>query len=122
LSSPVITHLQTIQYSATTQLKLVHWHFHWHFFAIFLLVSTRRESVCNIRLQGSPVFTNLRAEVEKRADEIWLAYAGETKIRRHVKIRRQVNPFDPQWRSYLAERALRKKFGLTRQTVKKTPS
>jgi hypothetical protein len=32
LSRPVITHQQTIQYSATTQPKLVHWHFHWHFF------------------------------------------------------------------------------------------
>jgi RNA-directed DNA polymerase len=29
---------------------------------------------------------------------VWLrlAYAGETKIRRHVKIRKNANPFDPQ--------------------------
>jgi hypothetical protein len=42
-------------------------------------------------------------------------YAGETKIRRHVKIRRDANPFDPQWRDYLKESAFHKKFGITRQ-------
>jgi RNA-directed DNA polymerase len=48
---------------------------------------------------------------------VWLrlVYAGETKIRRHVKIRRDANPFDPQWQPYFAERAFHKKFGITRQ-------
>ena len=48
---------------------------------------------------------------------VWLrlVYAGETKIRRHVKIRRDANPFDPQWQDYLAERAFHKKFGITRR-------
>ena len=48
---------------------------------------------------------------------VWLrlAYAGETKIRRHVKIRKNANPFDPQWQNYFAERAFQKKFGVTRQ-------
>jgi RNA-directed DNA polymerase len=42
-------------------------------------------------------------------------YAGETKIRRHVKIRRDANPFDPQWQPYFTERAFHKKCGLTRR-------
>jgi RNA-directed DNA polymerase len=48
---------------------------------------------------------------------VWLrlTYAGETKIRRHVKVRQDANPFDPQWRPYFEERAFQKKFGLTRQ-------
>ena len=47
---------------------------------------------------------------------IWLrlVYAGETKIRRHVKIRQDANPFDPQWKSYLKERAFQKRFGIHR--------
>jgi RNA-directed DNA polymerase len=42
-------------------------------------------------------------------------YASETKIRRHVRIRRDANPFDPQWQDYLKERAFQKKFGITRR-------
>ena len=55
---------------------------------------------------------------------VWLrlVYAGETKIRRHVKIRRDANPFDPQWQDYFAERAFRKKFGITRQQAGIKPS
>jgi hypothetical protein len=55
---------------------------------------------------------------------VWLrlAYAGETKIRRHVKIRREANPFDPQWQDYFAERAFQKKFGITRQQAGIKPS
>ena len=47
---------------------------------------------------------------------IWLrlVYVGETKIRRHVKIRQKANPFDPQWTSYLVDRAFHKKFGIHR--------
>ena len=46
---------------------------------------------------------------------VWLrlAYAGETKIRRHVKIRRLANPFDPQWKDYFAVRAFQRKLGIT---------
>ena len=45
---------------------------------------------------------------------VWLrlVYAGETKIRRHVKIRAEANPLDPQWRGYFEDRAFFKKFGL----------
>jgi hypothetical protein len=43
-----------------------------------------------------------------------LVYAGETKIRRHIKIRKDANPFDPQWKSYFVERAFHKKFGIHR--------
>jgi len=45
---------------------------------------------------------------------IWtrLVYAGETKIRRHIKIRKVANPFDPQWKSYFLKRAFQKKVGL----------
>jgi RNA-directed DNA polymerase len=48
---------------------------------------------------------------------VWLrlVYAGDTKIRRHVKIRGDANPFDPQWQDYLKERAFQKKFGITRR-------
>jgi RNA-directed DNA polymerase len=47
---------------------------------------------------------------------IWtrLVYAGETKIRRHVKIRQDANPFDPQWHAYFSDRAFQKKFGIHR--------
>ncbi len=60
------------------------------------------------------------AKTEKQTPDgnpVWLrlVYAGETRIRRHVKIRRDANPFDPQWQDYFAERAFHKKFGITRQ-------
>ena len=55
---------------------------------------------------------------------IWtrLTYAGETQIRRHVKIRRNANPFDPQWQPYFEERKFQKKFGITRQQAGIKPS
>ena len=55
---------------------------------------------------------------------IWmrLVYAGETKIRRHVKVRQDANPFDPQWRSYFEERAFHKKFGIHRHQAGIKPS
>ena len=55
---------------------------------------------------------------------VWLrlVYADETKIRRHVKIRKNANPFDPQWQDYFAERAFQKKFGITRQQAGIKPS
>jgi RNA-directed DNA polymerase len=55
---------------------------------------------------------------------IWmrLVYAGETKIRRHIKVRQDANPFDPQWRSYFKERAFYKKFGIHRHQAGIKPS
>ena len=55
---------------------------------------------------------------------VWtrLTYAGETQIRRHVKIRRNANPFDPEWQPYFAERGFQKKFGITRQQAGIKPS
>lgn len=55
---------------------------------------------------------------------VWvrLAYAGDTKIRRHVKIRKVANPFDPTWRPYFEERAFRRKFGVSRQQAGIQPS
>jgi RNA-directed DNA polymerase len=59
------------------------------------------------------------ADTGKRTPEgkpIWLklVYASDTKIRRHLKIRAEANPFDPDWQDYFAERAFRKKFGIHR--------
>lgn len=51
-----------------------------------------------------------------------LAYAGETKIRRYIKIRKEANPFDPQWRPYFEERAFQKLFGITRRQAGIKPS
>jgi len=55
---------------------------------------------------------------------IWrrLVYAGETKIRRHVKIRQGANPFDPQWKPYFKERAFYLKFGIHRHQAGIKPS
>ena len=49
-------------------------------------------------------------------------YAGETQIQRHVKIRRNANPFNPHWWPYFAERKFQKKFGITRQQAGIKPS
>jgi RNA-directed DNA polymerase len=59
------------------------------------------------------------ADTGERTSEgkpIWfkLVYASETKIRRHVKIRADANPFSPDWQDYFEERAFRKKFGIHR--------
>ena len=55
---------------------------------------------------------------------IWhrLVYATDTKIRRHVKIRAEANPFDPHWQDYFKERAFFKKFGLHRHEAGVKPS
>ena len=67
------------------------------------------------------------AKTGKRTPEgktIWtrLTYAGDTQIRRHIKIRRNANPFDPRWRRYFEERAFQKRFGITRQQAGIKPS
>jgi len=51
-----------------------------------------------------------------------LAYASDTRIRRHVKIRGNANPFDPQWKPYFKERAFYKKFGIHRHQAGIKPS
>jgi len=58
------------------------------------------------------------------AEPVWLRlrYAGETKIRRHVKVRQDANPFAPQWRPYFEERAFQKNFGITREKAGIKPS
>ncbi len=43
-----------------------------------------------------------------RAYTIRLFYASKVRIKRHVKIKGDVNPYDPQWESYLEERRSRK--------------
>ena len=55
---------------------------------------------------------------------IWtrLTYAGETQIQRHIKLRRNANPFDPHWRPYFVERKFPKKFGITRHQAGIKPS
>ncbi len=67
------------------------------------------------------------AKTEKHKPDgqpIWarLTYAGDTPIRRHVKVRQNANPFDPQWRTYFSERVFQKKFGITRQEAGIKPS
>ena len=69
--------------------------------------------------QGNRKWT-FAADTGERTPEgklIWkrLVYASDTKIKRHVKIRRDANPFDPQWQPYFAERAFQKKFGISRE-------
>jgi RNA-directed DNA polymerase len=76
--------------------------------------------------QGNRHWT-FAADTGERTPEgklIWkrLVYASDTKIKRHVKIRRDANPFDPQWKPYFAERAFRKKFGISRQQAGIKPS
>ena len=81
----------------------------------------RRVSLCNA--EGEPVQTvgtrkwTFAADTGERTPEgkpIWLklVYATNTKIRRHVKIRAEANPFDPDWHGYFEERAFFKKFGI----------
>jgi RNA-directed DNA polymerase len=55
---------------------------------------------------------------------VWLrlAYAGETKIRRHIKVRKDANPFDPSWKSYFEERLFHRKFGIHRHEAGIKPS
>jgi RNA-directed DNA polymerase len=67
------------------------------------------------------------ADSGKRTPEgerIWfkLVYTKETKIRRHVLIRGEANPFDPGWANYFKERAFSLKFGCTRKSAKKKSS
>jgi RNA-directed DNA polymerase len=62
-------------------------------------------------------FATVTGERTPEGKLIWkrLVYASDTKIKRHIKIRRDANPFDPQWKPYFEERAFRTKFGIRRQ-------
>lgn len=55
---------------------------------------------------------------------IWLrlAYASDTKIRRHVKVKGEANPFDASWRDYFEERAFFKRLGIHRSEAGIKPS
>jgi RNA-directed DNA polymerase len=70
------------------------------------------------------VFAADTGERTPEGKPIWfkLVYASETKIRRHVKIRADANPFSPDWQDYFEERAFRKKFGIHRQEAGIKPS
>ena len=67
------------------------------------------------------VFAADTGERTAEGKPVWkrLARTSDTKIRRHkirrhIKIRRDANPFDPTWQPYFQERAFRKKFGISR--------
>ena len=59
-------------------------------------------------------FAAKTGELTPDGKPIWnrLTYAGDTRIRRHIKIRRGANPFDPHWRRYFEEREFQKKAGI----------
>ena len=50
------------------------------------------------------VFFGIEAGRRGEARRVTLYAASRTRIMRHVKVRRAVNPYDPQWRPYLEER------------------
>lgn len=50
-----------------------------------------------------------------RTEWLRLACPSAVKIRRHVKIKGEANPFDPRWRQYFEERTFFKKFGISRR-------
>jgi len=55
---------------------------------------------------------------------VWLklAQASETKIKRHRKIKRDANPFDPAWAAYFKERVLCKYAGSGRKVSERRSS
>lgn len=55
---------------------------------------------------------------------IWkrLVTASDTPIRRHIKLRKDANPFDPQWKPYFTGRAFYQKFGIHRHQAGISPS
>jgi RNA-directed DNA polymerase len=57
------------------------------------------------RTRGSRTWT-FAAEVviDDKPRTMSLVYATDTKIRRHVKVQAEVNPYSPRWEDYLAER------------------
>ena len=62
-------------------------------------------------------FAAKSGKLTPKGKPVWvkLVYASEIRIRRHVKIRMEANPFDPGWQDYFAERAFYKRFGIHRR-------
>ena len=50
------------------------------------------------------VFSTETKGMNGQPETVTLVKAGDTKIRRHIKIRGEANPFDPQGETYFAER------------------
>jgi RNA-directed DNA polymerase len=42
--------------------------------------------------------------VEGQRERVTLAKASDTRIRRHIKVKGDANPFDPKWESYFEDR------------------
>lgn len=55
---------------------------------------------------------------------IWLRLVDptRTKIRRHLKVKGDSNPFDPRWRAYFEDRAFFKRLGIHRHEAGLKPS
>jgi RNA-directed DNA polymerase len=53
------------------------------------------------------VFQDTYRDKEGQRQPIYLALAGQTRIRRHIQIRGSANPFDPSWEPYFEERVTR---------------
>ena len=74
--------------------------------------------------KGSWTFTAVTEGRTVDGQPVWLkvARATDAKIRRHIKIRADANPFDRQWHQYFLERKFQKRFGITRREAGVTPS
>lgn len=61
----------------------------------------------------------LEPNMGAKTEWVRLAYAVETKIRRHLKVQAKANPFDREWNGYFEERVVLKRTGLeTKQSAK----
>ena len=59
------------------------------------------------RVQGSRTWTFATdVVIDGKPKTMSLVYATNTPIRRHIKVQAEVNPYSPQWESYLSERHL----------------
>jgi RNA-directed DNA polymerase len=57
------------------------------------------------RVQGSRTWTFATdVVIDGKPRTLSLVYATDTPIRRHIKVRAEVNPYSPQWEDYLTER------------------
>jgi RNA-directed DNA polymerase len=70
------------------------------------------------------VFATDTGEQTPDGKPIWLRLVNpaETKIRRHLKVKADANPFDPQWRAYFEDRPFFKRFGIHRREAGLKPS
>jgi RNA-directed DNA polymerase len=64
------------------------------------------------RREGGNGFA-VRLDTASKDKPVWLRLfdPGKVKIRRHIKIRAEANPFDQKWRGYFKNREFRKWFG-----------